>query len=149
MYIYRVIRIFLIFWIVLAGVRAGAQSQPGAGTQSPREHLLMDFGWRFAFGHPYDEEKDFGNGTGYFSYFAKAGFGDGAAAPNFDDRAWRVLDLPHDWAVEQHFSPQASFSHGYKAIGRHFPDRTIGWYRKKFVIPASDWGRRTSLVTRH
>lgn len=146
MYIYRVIRIFLIFWIVLAGVRAGAQSQPGAGAQSPREHLLMDFGWRFAFGHPYDEEKDFGNGTGYFSYFAKAGFGDGAAAPNFDDRAWRVLDLPHDWAVEQHFSPQASFSHGYKAIGRHFPDRTIGWYRKKFIIPASDGRRRIHLA---
>ena len=142
MYIYWMIRTFLIFWILLAGARAGAQ----VGAVAPREHLLMDFGWRFAFGHPYDEEKDFGNGTGYFSYFAKAGFGDGAAAPNFDDRAWRVLDLPHDWAVEQHFSPQASFSHGYKAIGRHFPDKTIGWYRKKFVIPASDAGRRIYLA---
>jgi hypothetical protein len=26
------------------------------------ERLLMDFSWRFAFGHPYDTEKDFGSG---------------------------------------------------------------------------------------
>src|SRR5207245_11013618 len=69
-----------------------------------REKLLMDFGWRFAFGHPFDAKKDFNNGTGYFSYFAKAGYGDGAAAANFDDRAWRKVDLPHDWAVEQPLS---------------------------------------------
>ena len=78
-------------------------------TISPRQHLLMDFGWRFAFGHPYDTKKDFNNGTSYFSYFAKAGYGDGAAAPEFDDRAWRRLDLPHDWAVEQPFDPQGQF----------------------------------------
>lgn len=39
-----------------------------------REHLLMDFGWRFASGHSYDTKKDFNNGTSYFSYFAKAGY---------------------------------------------------------------------------
>jgi len=134
--------------VVLTAAGAVAQSgaEPHPGAVAPREHLLMDFGWRFAFGHPYDKEKDFGNGTGYFSYFAKAGFGDGAAAPKFDDRAWRLLDLPHDWAVEQNFSPKASFSHGYKAIGRHFPDKTIGWYRKKFVVPASDLGKRIHLA---
>ena len=102
----------------------------------------MDFNWRFAYGHPYDTKKDFGNGTGYFSYFAKAGYGDGAAAANFDDRSWRKLDLPHDWAVEQDFSPKASFSHGFKAIGRNFPDKSVGWYRKSFAIPATDLGRR-------
>jgi beta-galactosidase len=115
-------------------------------TSSPREHLLMDFGWRFAFGHPYDTQKDFNNGTSYFSYFAKAGYGDGAAAANFDDRAWRKLDLPHDWAVEQPFSEKASFSHGFKAIGRNFPDASVGWYRKKFNIPASDLGRHISIA---
>ena len=61
-----------------------------------REKLLMDFGWRFAFGHPFDTKKDFNHGTAYFSYFAKAGYGDGAAAASFDDRAWRKLNLPHD-----------------------------------------------------
>ena len=87
-----------------------------------RERLLMDFNWKFAYGHPYNAEKDFNHGTGYFSYFAKAGYGDGAAAASFDDRAWRQLDLPHDFAVEQAFDEKGSHSHGYKAIGRDFPE---------------------------
>ena len=111
-----------------------------------RERLLMDFGWRFAYGHAFDTKKDFGNGSSYFSYFAKAGYGDGAAAPDFDDRSWRKLNLPHDWAVEQPFSQKASFSHGFKAIGPNFPDASVGWYRKNFFIPQSDLGRKISIV---
>ncbi|WP_457072146.1 beta-galactosidase GalA [Hymenobacter sp. UYAg731] len=110
-----------------------------------REHLLMDFGWRFAYGHPSDAKQDFDNGTGYFSYLAKTGYGDGAAAPGFDDRSWRQLDLPHDWAVEQPFDEKASFSHGFKAIGRPFPNASVGWYRKSFTVPATDLGRRISI----
>jgi beta-galactosidase len=53
--------------------------------------------------------------------------------------------LPHDWAVEQPFSQSASFSHGFKAIGRNFPDASVGWYRKSFSVPASDVGKRLSL----
>lgn len=112
---------------------------------SPRERLLMDFGWRFEFGHPADPAKDFTHATSYFSYFAKAGYGDGAAAVKFDDSAWRLLDLPHDWAVEAPFSGNGSYSHGFKAIGRKFPERSVGWYRKKFTVPASDLGRRITV----
>lgn len=112
---------------------------------SLRQRILLDKGWRFAFGHPHDKELDFDHATGYFSYLAKAVYGDGAAAAKFDDRSWRKLDLPHDWAVEQDFSEKASFSHGFKAIGSQFPDATIGWYRKKFTIPAEDLGRKISL----
>ena len=66
-----------------------------------REHVSIDKNWLFAFGHPFDTAKDFNTGTGYFSYLAKTTYGDGAAAADFDDRSWRKLDLPHDWAVEQ------------------------------------------------
>lgn len=110
-----------------------------------REKISMDAEWKFAFGHPCNTEQDFCHATGYFSYFAKAGYGDGPAAPNFDDRAWRILDLPHDWAVEQPFDSQASHSHGYKAVGRNYPETSIGWYRKTFRIPRSDLGRRISI----
>lgn len=110
-----------------------------------REKLLMDSGWRFAFGHPYDAAKDFNHGTGYFSYLAKAGYGDGPAAADFDDRGWRLLDVPHDWAVEQPFSEKGSHSHGYKAVGRNFPETSVGWYRKKFTVPESDFGRKISI----
>ncbi|RZK29253.1 MAG: beta-galactosidase, partial [Hymenobacter sp.] len=105
----------------------------------------MDAHWRFALGHPFDTDKDFTNGTSYFSYLAKAGYGDGAAHPTFDDRAWRQLDLPHDWAVELPFDSTAEHSHGYKTIGRGFPATSVGWYRKSFTVPATDLGRRLTL----
>lgn len=111
-----------------------------------REHLNLDAGWRFAYGNPADAAKDFGNGTNYFSYLAKAGYGDGAAAPGFDDRPWRKLNLPHDWAVEVGFSEKASFSHGFKAIGRNFPENSVGWYRKKINIAKSDFGKHISVA---
>ena len=110
-----------------------------------RERLLMDSGWHFALGHAYDPDKDFGHATGYFSYFAKAGYGDGPADPKFDDRAWRVINLPHDWAVELPSEEKGSYSHGYKPIGHNFPASSVGWYRKTFFIPKSDQGRRVSV----
>lgn len=122
-----------------------AQAASVPSVPPARERLSMDFNWRFAFGHPYDAQKDFNTGTGYFSYLAKSGYGDGAAAPDFNDAAWRHLDLPHDWAVEVPFDNRGSHSHGYKAIGRNFPETSIGWYRKSFFIPASDLGRRISV----
>jgi beta-galactosidase len=134
--------------LLLAGWLFGAAQFTAAQTHSTttgREHLLMDAGWRFAYGHPFDPQLDFYHGTGYFSYLAKTGYGDGAAAPGFDDRAWRQLDLPHDWAVEQPFSEKASFSHGFKTVGRAFPNSSVGWYRKSFRVPATDSGRRLVL----
>jgi beta-galactosidase len=112
----------------------------------PRERLLMDRGWRFAFGHAHDADRDFRHGTGYFSYLAKTGFGDGPAARDFDDRGWRTLDLPHDWAVEVPFSQEASPSHGFKSVGRNFPETSVGWYRRAFHVPQSDLGRRIAVV---
>lgn len=130
-----------LFPLLLLAACAAALAASGA----PRERANFDAGWRFAFGHPADAAKDFGHGTGYFSYLAKAGYGDGPADPKFDDSAWRTLDVPHDWAVEAPFDGKGSHSHGYKAIGRNFPERSVGWYRKKFTVPASDRGRRVSL----
>lgn len=116
-----------------------------AQNKSERDLILIDKDWTFNFGHQYDTEKDFGHATGYFSYLTKTGFGDGPAAQGFDDRAWRKLDLPHDWAVEQSFSEKASFSHGFKMAGKGFPEKNIGWYRKKISIPETDNGKIISL----
>lgn len=111
-----------------------------------REHIKIDTGWRFALGHAYNPALDFNNGTAPFSYFAKTGYGDGAASPDFDDRSWRKISLPHDWAAEVPFSPLGSRSHGYKAIGRNFPQNSVGWYRKTFTVPASDLGKHISIA---
>ncbi len=143
-----VVTLIILFAAELKVVAAGSSStatSDNALAESVRERLLMDFGWRFAFGHATDVAKDFNHGTGAFSYFAKTGNGDGAAALDFNDRAWRTLDLPHDWAVEVPFDRRGSGSHGFKAIGRNFPETSVGWYRKSFFIPESDLGRRISI----
>jgi len=129
----------LLYFVCLISLHLFAQN-----TQE-RQSVLIDKDWRFSLGHSYDTQKDFGHAEGYFSYLSKTGFGDGPAAPNFDDRAWRKLDLPHDWAVEQAFSEKGSFSHGFKAAGKGFPEKSIGWYRKKIIIPESDLGKIISL----
>ncbi|HJS01820.1 MAG TPA: hypothetical protein VJ780_12890, partial [Flavobacterium sp.] len=116
-----------------------------AQNHTERDLTLIDKDWRFSLGHLYDTQKDFNHATGYFSYLTKTGYGDGPAAQGFDDRAWRKLNLPHDWAVEQSFSEKASFSHGFKTAGKNFPEKSIGWYRKKINIPETDKGRIISL----
>ena len=108
-----------------------------------RKELLLDFGWKFHLGDAADPSKDFGYGTG--SAFAKAGEAVGAARPDFNDSSWRIVDIPHDWAVEQPFvqsNDENVLQHGFKPIGRQFPSTTVGWYRRTFVVPASAAGKR-------
>jgi len=138
----KILYALIVSFLTSASFCNGKNNTEGADN---RERILMDYGWLFAFGHPFDAAKDFNNGTGYFSYFTKAGYGDGAAAQNFDDRDWRKLDLPHDWCVELPFDSLGGHSHGYKAIGRNFPENSVGWYRKSFFIPESDLGKRISV----
>jgi beta-galactosidase len=109
-----------------------------------RERLLLDFGWRFALGNASDPDKDFGFGKLRGSgTFAKAGQVDGPASPRFNDSAWSKIDLPHDWAIDLPFvNNPALIAHGAKPLGREFPETSIGWYRREFVLPASDVGRR-------
>jgi beta-galactosidase len=107
----------------------------------PREHLLFDFDWRFIHGHASDPAKDlnFGGDQGDFAKTGDFHF----AKPKFDDSQWRALDLPHDWAVELPFVDDPSLtSHGYKPLGRKYPETSVGWYRRTFHIPQEDAGRR-------
>lgn len=128
-------------WLLAAALCIASAFAPAAAA---RERALFDAGWRFAFGHAADPAKDFGHGTRPF-FFGKAGFGDGPAAPDFNDSGWRRLDLPHDWAVELPFDARASTNHGSKAIGRAFPENSVGWYRRELPVTAADLGRRIAL----
>jgi beta-galactosidase len=140
-------KVLFLSIVVASAAPALAQTTEQSGASANRERLLMDMGWRFALGHATDPAKDFdpSPATNNFSYFAKAGDGLGAAARDFDDRSWRAVDLPHDWAVELPFDGRGSGSHGYKALGRNFPENSVGWYRKSFNIPTSDLGKKISV----
>lgn len=79
--------------LALAGSEAPAAAARGPGRRSrrppvtPRTEVSFDEGWRF-----------------------HRGDAPGAQAPVFDDAGWRVLDVPHDWRIED--LPQASSDDG-------------------------------------
>ena len=128
---------------MMAGLpEAGSPEAPAA--IAPRERLLFDFGWKFQFGHGTEPARDLGFGYGQGD-FAKTGEFEFAKA-KFDDSKWRTLNLPHDWAVELPFvRDEALNSHGFKPLGRRYPETSVGWYRREFDIPASDAGRRITV----
>lgn len=134
-------------WGRTAALLAGNVEAASAAAQaavSPRERLLFDFKWKFQFGHGTDPARDLGLGIGQGD-FAKTGEFD-FAGEKFDDSKWRTLDLPHDWAVELPFvHDDVQNSHGYKPVGRRYPETSVGWYRREFDIPASDLGRRITV----
>jgi len=55
-----------------------------------------------------------------------------ASQPDFNDSAWRLLNLPHDWSIEGSFSKDnpATPAGGALPTG-------IAWYRKSFKLPES------------
>ena len=123
--------------------QAPAAPRPATAEGGSRERLLFDAGWRFHFGHPSDPALDFG----FAQASAHAKFGGLAPSQaDFDDSAWRAVDLPHDWAVDLGFvnDPKLKLS-GFKPLGRNYPASSIGWYRRTFAIPATDRGRRIAL----
>jgi len=154
----------------LSAAEGERQSTPAAGPSSsgselefdergfPAQRLSLDFGWRFHLGNADDASEDFRFGApmreGTFSKAGQAWLhntGDDSLQHSFDDSAWRVVDLPHDWAVELPYiyvngaGESILAAHGGKALGRNFPETSIGWYQRTFYLPASDEGMRISI----
>ena len=107
-----------------------------AFADSPREHLSLDANWKFHLGDDWPDAIDYWN----------AGHCRGAAAERFNDASWRVVNLPHDWAIELPFDQTADRGHGYKALGTTFPRNSVGWYRRTFALPKEDKGKRIWLT---
>ena len=107
--------------------------------------VVINNDWTFAIGNAASKELDYTHGTEYFTYICKAQSSNHSHAPimpEFDDSSWQKVSLPHDWAVDLPYSPEASHSHGYKCIGWRYPENSVGWYRKHIEIPAEDKGKQ-------
>ena len=112
----------------------------GLAAIGPREKLLFDSGWKFQFGNGTDPAKDFGFGNTQEDFSKTDNFK--IARVGYDDSKWHSLNLPHDWAVELPFVWDDTLApHGFKPLGRRYPETSVGWYRREFDIPASDAGR--------
>ena len=125
-------------WLgLLAAIGLIANFAHAANTkvEDGRERLSLDRGWLFHLGDIVMPEVK-GHGESYMN--AKAGSAGGAAATEYDDSGWRELNLPHDWAVEGPFDPNANISQGYRPRG-------ASWYRRYLRVDASERGRHFEL----
>jgi len=61
------------------------------------------------------------------------------AQPGFDDRGWRSVTLPHDWAIEGPFKQE------YPGGGGKLKWWGVVWYRKHFALGSEDAGRQIYL----
>ncbi|HTN40033.1 MAG TPA: beta-galactosidase GalA [Asticcacaulis sp.] len=135
---------------------------PGPADLTPRQRLRFDDDWRFAFGHASDVTRDFGFGAYQYTHAKQGLSGVTAAEPDYDDSTWRAVSLPHDWAVELPFVNNDTYSlpapdkrreyeedeaaaHGYKPVGRKFPETSVGWYRKVLKLEKGDENKRLTL----
>jgi beta-galactosidase len=59
--------------------------------------------------------------------------------PEFADKDWRTLDLPHDWGIE------GPFDIAHPGETGKLPWWGVAWYRKDFELPVSAQGRRVFL----
>ncbi len=84
---------------------------------------LFDSGWRFRLG------------------------GQSGGQAVFDDSQWRLIDLPHDWSIEDLPGTDSPFNPD--AIGQESTGFTVGgtgWYRKTFKIPQDMKGKHFIIL---
>ncbi|MEU3782162.1 glycoside hydrolase family 2 TIM barrel-domain containing protein [Streptomyces sp900129855] len=104
-----------------------AQAAEAAARASGRRTVALRDGWRFALVNP-------GGITDPTGQYADA------AAPGYDDSAWREVAVPHDWSIEQTPTTQNGTT-----SGTGFFPGGLGWYRLAFTLPPAQAGKRISV----
>ena len=99
-----------------------------AYNQSVRKEQLFDDGWKFCKGDIKNAEK-----------------------PSFNDKAWRDVDLPHDWSIEKLPGQKTGEVVGpfsKESIGTTATGYTVGgtaWYRKTLMLNPGEKFSRTII----
>jgi len=92
--------------------------------ESPRQHILFDFDWRFHLG-------DIENGQN----------------PGLDFEDWRSVDLPHDWSIEDIPGTNSPLdSNAVGGISAGYYTGGTAWYRKAFEIPENYFDKKITIM---
>ncbi|TSE04718.1 sugar-binding domain-containing protein [Aquimarina algiphila] len=59
---------------------------------------------------------------------------------SFNDTNWTVLNVPHDWSIEEGYQKE-----GETAASSGFVPGGIGWYRKSFLLTEADKNKQISI----
>jgi len=84
---------------------------------SDRSRISLDLGWRFFRGDINGEEE----------------------THQVNQRAWKNVNLPHEWSIEGPFSPDNNTTQGFLPM-------EIGWYRKALRFPENYEGKKIYIV---
>ena len=124
-YFYAMKKLLLLIVVFFIGWVAQA-------AEDGRQVMNFNFGWRF-----------------------HAGDVSGAEQPQFDDNNWRMVDVPHDFQIEQPWvAPDADERPDNNDPGanvrsrlssRGFKEMGIGWYRKTFT-PDASWKDKRVVI---
>jgi beta-galactosidase len=112
-----------------------------------QEKISLDEDWKFHFGHAGNAEKDFDYSKTALLHKSNV-YATTIVHPKFVDSTWQKINVPHDWLVELPFvkSEQVEMdSHGYKPVGGAYPETSIGWYRKHFLVDKSKSNKRFEI----
>ena len=152
-------RVLLLLAALAAETLSGCLSPNDSASFTPtansRSVESLNSGWRFAKGDPADTDDqlsyehlkpwmvatsaDFKTGDSPALPAGQPGADVAYVQPDFDDSAWRTLDLPHDWGIE------GPFDQKYPGETAKLPYWGVGWYRKQFDVPAADESRQIFL----
>lgn len=110
-----VLRFIVLFVCVAESSQAGSRAP---SCLASRLHMNFNAGWKFV-------QEDIS----------------GAEKVTFDDSAWRVLNLPHDWSIEGEYdeSNPMGAQCGYLPAG-------FGWYRKTISVDPAWKGRHIEIA---
>ncbi|WP_167855346.1 glycoside hydrolase family 2 TIM barrel-domain containing protein [Hymenobacter wooponensis] len=107
-----------ILFLAFLLLSVAMQAQP-----IPAKTTLFDDGWRF-----------------------HRGGAQGAEKPQFNDTDWRLLDLPHDWSIEDVPGTNSPFNKdAVSQANGGFTTGGTGWYRKTFRLPRAHKGQRVQV----
>ena len=116
-----------LFFILLAVLLGNSGCKLAESSWTSRT-ISFDEEWLFIKGNPVDAEK-----------------------PDFDDSSWKILDLPHDWSIEDLNGQDEKSIIGpfsKSSIGKMRTGYTVGgtaWYRKHFTLESTDHNKTAYL----
>ena len=87
----------------------------------------MDREWKFHLG-----DVAVGQSNSHNASYSKckAGAASGPDGKHWNDKEWRIVDVPHDYFSESEMRAENLHSHGYRT-------RDNAWYRKSFLLDPS------------
>jgi beta-galactosidase len=119
------IMVFILILVVVQILNScGNGYDPDLFNEEPRQRIGFNYGWKFYKGDTAE-----------------------ARLPEFDDKNWRMLQLPHDWSIEDLPGTNSPVdSNAVGGISTGYYSGGTAWYRKTFFVPDNLRGKVLKIL---